>query len=279
MEIAAVTWNLFHGRDFPPDPGLFTWRSRAVGSTTRNETHVQVNRDLGPEFAAVLSAARWDVALLQECPPRWSANLAAACEAEAQRSLTSRNWLGSLRDALARGNPDLLGSWEGGSNLTLIRGPLREAGFTERRVLVLRRLPERRTMAFARLGSALCLANLHASTAPRAAVADVRRAAEAASAWAGHLPLIFGGDFNLRPSCTRVFEELAERLDLQAASERESIDHLLARGLDVVAPEVACPAEAREVPEDGLRLRLSDHAPIKARYRTRPRVETPRDAE
>ena len=279
MDIDALTWNLFHGRDFPPDPKLLTWRSRVFGATTRNDTHIQLNRDLRPEFAAVLSAARWDVALLQECPPRWSASLAEACEADAQRSLTSRNWLGWLRGAVARGNPDLLGSWEGGSNLTLIRGPLGEAGFVERRELVLRRLPERRKMAFARLGSVLCVANLHASTMPRAAEADVRRAAEAAAAWAGDLPLILGGDFNLRPSHTRLFEDLAERFGFGLPTESESIDHLLVRELDVLSPEAACPPEAREVPQDGLRLRLSDHAPVKARFQTGHRVEARRAAE
>jgi endonuclease/exonuclease/phosphatase family metal-dependent hydrolase len=279
VEIAVISWNLFHGRDFPPDPKLFTWRSRALGATIRNDTHMQVNRDLRGEFAALLSAARWDVALLQECPPRWSASLAEACGAEAHRSLTSRNWLGGLRGALARGNPDLLGSWEGGSNLTLIRGPLRDAGFAERRELVLRRLPERRTMAFARLGSTICLANLHASKSPRAAEPDVRRAAEAASAWSRDVPLVFGGDFNLRPSRTRLFEELAERFGFGLPTKGEAIDHLLARGLDVVVPGAACPPEAREVPQEGLRLRLSDHAPVKARFQTGRRVEAPRAAE
>ena len=202
MEIRAITWNLFHGRDFPPDPALHTWRSRLRRTTERNATHVQVNRELLREFAAVLGAARWDVALLQECPPRWSAALAAACRADAQRSLTSRNWLGPVRSAVARWNPDLLGSWEGGSNLTLVRGP-DHGGLVDRRELVLRRRPERRTMAFARLGSGLCVANLHASTSPARAEADVRRAAEAAVAWAGDAPLILGGDFNVRPEPTR----------------------------------------------------------------------------
>src|SRR5262249_148966 len=41
-ELTAITWNLFHGRDFPPDPELFTWRSRLLRLTERNETHVQV---------------------------------------------------------------------------------------------------------------------------------------------------------------------------------------------------------------------------------------------
>src|SRR5436309_15246357 len=106
MEVNVVTWNLVNGRDFPPDPTLFTWRSRLLRRTERNDAHVQVNRDLFDEFAAILSAARWDVALLQECPTRWASRLAGACGAEMQLTLTSRNWLGSMRAALAHWNPD-----------------------------------------------------------------------------------------------------------------------------------------------------------------------------
>ena len=95
--IDAITWNVFHGRDFPPDPGLFTWRSWLFGIEERNATHVQVNRDLFDEFADVLNAAQWDVALLQELPPRWAYRLAARCGADMQLTLTSRNWLRSIR--------------------------------------------------------------------------------------------------------------------------------------------------------------------------------------
>ncbi|HEX8958193.1 MAG TPA: hypothetical protein VF770_00045, partial [Solirubrobacterales bacterium] len=87
MAFTAIGWNLFHGRDFPPDPALFTWRSRLLRVGERNATHVQVNRDLAAEFAALLAAAEWDVALLQECPPRFAAPLARACGAEAHRAL------------------------------------------------------------------------------------------------------------------------------------------------------------------------------------------------
>ena len=73
----SLSWNLFHGRDFPPDPELRSWRSRLLRLDERNETHVQVNRDLSAEFATLLAAAAWDVALLQECPPRFAAPLAA----------------------------------------------------------------------------------------------------------------------------------------------------------------------------------------------------------
>jgi endonuclease/exonuclease/phosphatase family metal-dependent hydrolase len=267
VEIGAITWNLFHGRDFPPDPALHTWRSRLRRVTERNATHVQVNRELFREFAQLLCAAPWDVALLQECPPRWSAALAATCEAKAQRSLTSRNWLRPVSGVLGNWNPDLLGSWEGGSNLTLLRGP--GAGDPlDYRTLVLRRRPERRTMAFARLASGLCVANLHASTSPRLAAAEVRQAVEAAVCWAGESPLMLGGDFNLRPRQTQLFEELARRFGLSGPTGPDAIDHILGRGLEIVDPPEAWPPEARELPCEGLRVRLSDHAPVEARFAT-----------
>ena len=58
MEFTAIAWNLFHGRDFPPDPALRTWRSRLLRLDERNETHVQVNRDLTAEFATLLAGSR-----------------------------------------------------------------------------------------------------------------------------------------------------------------------------------------------------------------------------
>ena len=61
MEITVLAWNLFHGRDFPPDPALRTWRSRLLRLDEHNETHVQVNRDLTKEFATLLAGTAWDV--------------------------------------------------------------------------------------------------------------------------------------------------------------------------------------------------------------------------
>ena len=64
MEITVLCWNLFHGRDFPPDPELRTWRSRFLRLDESNDTHVQVNRDLTAEFAKLLAGAVWDIAML-----------------------------------------------------------------------------------------------------------------------------------------------------------------------------------------------------------------------
>lgn len=295
MQLAAISWNLFHGRDFPPDPALRTWRSRLLRISERNATHIQVNRELLREFAALLDGATWDVALLQECPPRWRDPLARACDAEAHRALTSRNSFGALRGLAARLNPDLIASGEGGSNLILVRNSFRCAlsvserskahrkgeggGIAERRELAIHTGPlERRAMGFVRIGgagntdgTALCVANLHASAhRPELAAADVLRAAAAADAWAGEAPLIFGGDLNLRPAeSPDLFAELRERFGLAAPTGPRAIDHLLARGLETVMPPRQWPPEQREVGVEGLALRLSDHAPVEAVFRTR----------
>jgi endonuclease/exonuclease/phosphatase family metal-dependent hydrolase len=265
VELTAITWNLFHGRDFPPDPALRSWRSRLLRISERNETHVQVNRNLLPEFCRLLAGAEWDVALLQECQPRWWGPLAEACGAEAHGVLTSRNSLSGLRTLATRLNPDLIASGEGGSNLTLVRS----GGIAERRELTIHEgKPERRAMAFTRSGSGICIANLHATNdRPELASEDVLHAAETASDWAGEAPLIFGGDLNLRPrKSPALFAELAERFGLAAPTAPDAIDHLLARGLDTTAPARQWPPERRELREDGGALRLSDHAPVEARF-------------
>jgi endonuclease/exonuclease/phosphatase family metal-dependent hydrolase len=284
VEFTAVGWNLFHGRDFPPDPALFTWRSRLLRIEERSETHVQVNRDLTAEFATVLAAAEWDVAMLQECPPRFAAPLARACDAEAHRVLTSRNSLAPLRTAAARLNPDLIASGEGGSNLTLVRNSFRGAlsppdgekahrngVIVERRELAIHAgWPERRAMALTRTSSGLCIANLHATNdRPELAATDVLKAARAASEWGGGAPLLFGGDLNLRPAeDPGVFEELRDRFGLTGTTGPRAIDHLLSRGLEVAAPAEAWPPERRELRRGSRALRLSDHAPLSTRFTT-----------
>jgi endonuclease/exonuclease/phosphatase family metal-dependent hydrolase len=272
MTLRAMTWNLFHGRDFPPDPALRTWRSRLLRISERNRTHLQVNRDLFREFASLLAAAEWDIALLQESPPRWSRRLAAACDADGHLVLTSRNSLAPLRALAARLNPDLIASNEGGSNLTLVR---RATGtIVERRELELSaRAPERRTLAFARIrldgGGSLCAANLHASAgAENRAFAEreVALAAERATAWAADDPLLFGGDLNLRPRDTEIYGELERTFGLRGMTGPDSLDHLLVRGLDPVAPPRSWDPSEREVDANGLAIRLSDHSPVEATF-------------
>jgi endonuclease/exonuclease/phosphatase family metal-dependent hydrolase len=269
MEFTALAWNLFHGRDYPPDPGLRTWRSRLLRFDERNETHIQVNRDLTAEFAQLLADAQWDVALLQECPPRFAEPLAQACGAEWHRALTSRNSLGALRALLARQNPDLIASGEGGSNLTLVRVPGKLGGIAERREIAIHEgEPERRSMAFVRTASDVCIANLHATNDwPQLAEEDVMKAARAAAEWAGGSPLVFGGDLNLRPAKQpHVFERLEDEFGLTPTTAPDAIDHILCRRLEVLQPPTPWPPERRELPFEGRALRLSDHAPVQATF-------------
>ncbi len=266
MEIRVLTWNLYHGRDGPPDPALYKWWAEWTRTTIRNDTHVQVNRDLWRQFTDMVCGARWDAALLQECPPRWKPGFERECGADSFRSMTSRNWLERLSWTIARRWPDLIGSSEGGSNLILARGAAGEIAETRDWVME-PGVPERRTMAFARLGCGLCVTSLHASTSPPRAERELLAAAEQAVSWAGDSPLIFGGDFNVRPKRSSLYDELERRFGLAAPTAPDSIDHLLVRGAEVVTPARAWAPEERELREDGLALRLSDHAPVEITVR------------
>jgi endonuclease/exonuclease/phosphatase family metal-dependent hydrolase len=237
----VLSWNLYHGRDVP-----------AV---------TDVNRPLLDEFAELLNQLDWEVALLQEAPPLWHRELCRRTGSTGVRVWTSRNWWPWLQRKLADWNPDLIKSGEGGSNQILVRRPGR---VLEHRRMTLARWPERRRMHWVRLDSGVCVANLHASAGrPLKAGLEVLRAAHAALAWSGAEPLVLGGDLNVRPARDPApFDEL-RRLGLGEPTAPGAIDHLLVHGLDVAAPPH--PLE-REVEADGVRIRLSDHAPVLAEF-------------
>jgi endonuclease/exonuclease/phosphatase family metal-dependent hydrolase len=239
----VLSWNLYHGRPHPPRAGLGF-------------------RPLLDEFAAVLDELEWEVALLQEAPPRWFRELARRTRSSGVRVLTSRNVCPALQGALADWNADLVGSWEGGSNQILVRHP--------GRVLAHRRLalawrPERRRMQWARLelpaDGRVYVANLHASAGlPRKAFAEVVLGGALAIRWSSDEPLVLGGDFNLRPrGQPEPFAKLRE-LGFGEPTAPDAIDHLLARGLRTAeAPRRLAPRV-----RDG--LTLSDHRPVTAAF-------------
>jgi endonuclease/exonuclease/phosphatase family metal-dependent hydrolase len=278
-DLRVLTWNVFHGRDHPPDRDLLTWRSRLFKVTEHDDVYAQVNRPLQSEFAAVIAGAEWSVCLLQECPPDWAEPLAQATGAEPHRVLTSRNQLGAVRRALAHWNPDLIASGEGGSNLILVRPPWQivERGAELLNPLPRRGLRERRRIGLVTVssnGAQVCVANLHATAGDqKQAEEDVARGAFFAVDHADGRPLVLGGDFNLRPRESRLLYELRDRLDLVGPTSPDSIDHLLVRELEVVEPPRAWPPRHREVGFgpggfSALRLRLSDHAPVEAAFRS-----------
>jgi endonuclease/exonuclease/phosphatase (EEP) superfamily protein YafD len=193
--------------------------------------------DLLVEFAELVAGWEWDVALLQEVPPWWPGPLARAAGASDVSALTSRNELLPLRRALARRWPDLMKSNGGGANAILSR-----RGLAAQRAVRLRRLPERRVLQLARLPDGTCLANMHLSTRPPLARAELEQAWELALEWSGPAPLVFGGDLNLR-------DPRGPAGTVHAAAR--DVDHLFARGLE----QDGAPAQ----PERGA---LSDHAAL-----------------
>ena len=211
----VLTWNLFHGRSRPPS-----------------------GRSLTREFADALAAWAWDVALLQEVPPWFPEPLAVAARAEPRLQLTSRNQLLPLTRAISLRNPDLLKSWGGGCNAILVRGE----PILEHRALRLRRRPEARWVHGVRLAGGWVV-NVHSHNHPEAAaLADTQAAIAAAREWAAGMPLVFGGDINLKrppefPGLVRV--------------AGNHVDHLFTDGRPAAGP--------REVIDRGA---LSDHPPV-----------------
>jgi endonuclease/exonuclease/phosphatase family metal-dependent hydrolase len=213
--VRVVTWNLYHGRSRPPS-----------------------GRSLLNEFAAALDGWKWDVALLQEVPPWWPPMLARAAGAQERTQLTSRNWLLPLRRAISERNPDILKSNGGGANAILVRGQI-----LEHRSLRLRQRPEGRWVHGVRLADGGWAVNVHSHNHPEAlALADTRKAIEAARDWARGAPLIFGGDINLkRPPAFPGLVHLGGN----------HVDHLFTDGRPA--------AGKREVLDRGP---LSDHPPV-----------------
>ena len=230
---------------------------------------VDYKRSLHTEFAALLARFEWDVALLQEAPPRWLRELAFAAGAHGRMVKTSRNQLAPLRAWIADHRPDLIKSGEGGSNQILVRPPWT---VEEERRLTLAHLPERRRMLWVRLahpsGAQLCVANLHASAHnPARAAQEVERAAEAAVAWSAGRPLILGGDTNVRPVEQPWLYETLAAAGFSGPTGPKLIDHLLGRGVGVVEKPRQLPAERREVRAGTApRVRLSDHAVVVATF-------------
>jgi endonuclease/exonuclease/phosphatase family metal-dependent hydrolase len=216
--VLVLSWNLYHGRAVPP-----------------------ASRDLYREFAQRLASWRWDVALLQECPPWWPAQLAIACDAHEHHALTSRNALLPVRKWIAQRWPDVIKSNGGGCNAILIRDEFDPAHPRDHRFAVLRKRPERRIVHGVRVGDTW-VCNLHAQVwSEEQAQADTAAAAAHAFAWAGDAPVVLGGDFNTPTPHPPGLTDLGGH----------KVDRILARGWTA--------ASAAKTEDHG---HLSDHAPI-----------------
>ncbi len=267
--LRILSWNIFHGRDFPPDRALRTWRSRLLGLSERNATHVQVNRPLFGEFAGLIAGWDWDVAFLQEAPPRWFRPLAERSRASGALALTSRNRGAPARRLAAAFNPDLIASGEGGSNQVLVRAPGRVLE-VERHVIAQR--PERRTMLLRSARARRRQAPGHGEPARHG---ESRRSRGRAGGRARRRAR--GRVGGRRPARVRRRSEppARDRARRVRGADRparpgpptgpKAIDHLLARGLEVVEAPKQLPPESRELTRgDGL-----PHPPLRPRPRLR----------
>jgi endonuclease/exonuclease/phosphatase family metal-dependent hydrolase len=213
----VLTWNLFHGRSVP-----------------------ETKHSLLDEFTDKIAGWDWDVALLQEVPPWWPPQLAAATGADQRTVLTSRNALLPVRRLIADRRPDLIRSNGGGSNAILVRGD-QIAVHARRR---LRFQPERRVVHAVRLaGAGAWVANVHATANPKpVARADLVESGAAVARWAAGAPALLGGDFNVPDPVIPGW----------ADAGGHGIDRFFVRdGLRVVTPP-------KTLAHDG----LSDHRPV-----------------
>jgi endonuclease/exonuclease/phosphatase family metal-dependent hydrolase len=215
MTLRILTWNLKHGRSVP-----------------------SAGHNLFDEFARALAGWEWDVALLQEVPPWWPAQLGPRLGASARLVLTSRNALLPVRRVIAERWPDAIKSNGGGSNAIL----LRSSRALEQRTMRLALIPERRWLHAVKLDDGIWVGNLHATVDDeRAAVLEAEIAAFTTLRWAAGAPVVLGGDFNVRS------------LELSGFTRAggHDVDHVFVAGLEPVA--------GPDVLDRGW---LSDHAPV-----------------
>ena len=221
----------------------------------------------------MICAAEWDVALLQECPPRWEPGFSRECGGGLLplHDLPQLARAAELEDRPRLARPDRLLRGRLEPDPLAARG--RRTIEDPKDVAIQARRPERRTMAFARLACGLCVTSLHASTSPPRAEGELLFAAEKAIEWAGgDAPLVFCGDFNVRAQPERRLRTSSSASfglsGLTAPTTRSTTSWsatsptLRRRG---PGPR---PREMRRARRHGA-LRLSDHAPGRA---NRPRL-------
>ncbi len=185
--------------------------------------------------------------MLQEAPPWWPAELAAALGVEQRTALTSRNSLPALRRAVARRDAELLKSNGGGCNAVLSR----------------LNIVEHDTMRLAHRGPSVVSRSWCVyTTAPVWSTCTQARAERALSRsslvlwqralrFADGAPLILGGDLNLRGP-------VAPGADI-AHVAAENVDHVFTRGFATAGEAQVL---TRSVALGARRVELSDHAPL-----------------
>lgn len=229
VTLTVASWNLFHGRSRPA--------TRA---------------DLVDAFADALAAQPWDVCGLQESPPWWTRELAAALGASAVSVRTSltRGAFPAVQERVHRRDPERIGVHGAAANVLLVRPQAGE--IVDHRSARLRRAPQRRSVHAVRLrragGEHWWVANVHTHNKPEsAAAADAVRAMTAVDAWAGGEPAVLLGDLNLATP-----QGLA-RVHGWDHLHGHRVDHVLGRGIVAAGGAYATVAKLPDGPE------LADH--------------------
>jgi endonuclease/exonuclease/phosphatase family metal-dependent hydrolase len=252
------TWNIAHGRDFPPDAD-----------------HGHLRRKLLREMAAVMTEDDPDLVLLQEVPV-WAADV---LREHTGMGVTLVASYGAhipfvhvplplaVGAAVGRALPDLVRTQVEGQAQALLYGPAlllvsaRRVQLNERtrlrgepRIAQLARLRHRRA------GRELVVANVHAD---HGGDEQVEKAGFVLERFARGAPMVLGGDLNAGIGSPGV-RSLVARGFVEDSGE-VGIDHLLVRGFDVEWAATRWLPERRDLRRNGSRpVRLSDHDPVDA---------------
>jgi endonuclease/exonuclease/phosphatase family metal-dependent hydrolase len=226
LELLIRTWNLFHGRTYPPTRRLYLEEAVRLAVSDR------------PDLVAFQEVPPWALGRLAP----WSGMRAIGARAKAAL-------LGPLAEPLHRLDARIVRSALTGQANALLVGPRLEVNAARAVVLTENEGRERRVCQLVDLrapGTAFTAANLHASIAHEHASAEI---ALVEKRLAGTGPAVVCGDFNV------------PELGLPGFSAPlPGIDQVLVRGLALLRP-AECWAEERRRQGN---VTLSDHAPVDA---------------
>ena len=226
LELLIRTWNLFHGRTYPPTRRLYL------------EDAVRLAVSDGPDVVAFQEVPLWALGRLAV----WSGMRAIGALAKAAL-------LGPLAEPLHRLDARIVRSALTGQANALLVGPRVEFDAARAVVLTENEGRERRVCQLVDLrvpGVAFTAANLHASIAREHATAELALVEKRLS---GTGPAVVCGDFNVPGLGLSGF-----------SSPLPGIDQVLVRGLALLTPAERWAEERRRQGN----VILSDHAPVDA---------------
>jgi endonuclease/exonuclease/phosphatase family metal-dependent hydrolase len=228
VPVLVRSWNLFHGNTLPP------------GRRSRLEQMVRLATEDRPDVLCLQEVPLWALSRL----PHWSGM--SVRHVVTRRALLGA-WLGGV---ITRLNNGFFRSALAGQANAILLAPGLDA-LAHRTLRIDEHRHEPRFCHAARL-QGLVVGNLHATNdfrRPEVPAAEITRAEAFVTGFAGALPCVLAGDFNLRA------EHMPELPGWSAVGP--GIDHVLVRGLSASTLAV-WPVERRRQNGEV----LSDHAPV-----------------